>query len=186
MFEAAVGHRGNIRLIYLALHPLFGLQLKPGTCDLLICGQRFFAIGIAPEEKTQNAAEDEQCYSSRQLNDPGDNCAVAPDAWIVVVAIEDDLVRKSSNVILRRLDQTKPKVGREISRSVVILRNSPIGRKEHNAGCVGKLVAALVPVVVKPNRVAEGVNRGFIAGQKMPSVRSAGMTVDRQILSFRL
>ena len=93
---------------------------------------------------------------------------------------EQQLIDRCADARLGSFDQSQTQIARRKIDAVIVTRDLPCRRQEHDSRGVGELARLGIVVVMKPNRASEFLNRILGAGEKMPAVRGAGPGVARE------
>ena len=92
-------------------------------------------------------------------------------------AIEQNLVDRRADLILRRLDQPEPQVATGILDVVKVARDFAGRREDHDPAGMDELVLLRVETIAETDGIGQGANRVGLSGEKMPAARRAGAAV---------
>src|SRR5581483_12514951 len=106
--------------------------------------------------------------SSRQLQNSSDNRSVFSFVGIVVVAVKQYFIHDIADLVLRGLYQSQAQVFRSKLHAVVVLRDLPFGRENHDCRGVRKLLGFGIVFVLKTSSVCQRIDRTLWSGKKMP------------------
>src|SRR5580704_13136083 len=145
-----------------------------GSCDCtaLVCSLRFRFERVIASSEDQNPRDDrENRKYSAKADDAKNRGAVARGRRIVLEAIQQEMVDRTSDLSGRGVDQAESHVARRIFHSVEIARDSPVGSEQHDAACVRENVRLRVERIAEIRGVRQRVNRILCAGQEVPACR---------------
>src|SRR6476660_5276164 len=108
-----------------------------------------------------------------QAQDAQNGCAVLSRLWIVVIAIEQQLIDQVADLALPRLNQAEPQIFRWIFDAVVVLRDLAFGGQHHDRGRVRELLGLFVILVLKSRGLGQRINGVLLPHQKMPALLGA-------------
>src|SRR2546421_13117108 len=84
-------------------------------------------------------------------------------------AIEQEIIDGRTDFFLRGFHQSEAQIGGRISNAVKVARKPPVGRGDHNAASMHKLMRRLVPAVSETYSRSEARYRILSACQEVPS-----------------
>src|SRR5712692_2854653 len=110
-----------------------------------------------------------------------DHQGVLAAGRVVVVAVQQDLVRRRADPAIGRFHQPQAQIARRIVDSVEIPRHPAHWRQQHDGAAVRILVGHGVVDVVEADGVGQGLASPFLTGEEVPALFSARAAVTFQI-----
>jgi hypothetical protein len=110
-----------------------------------------------------------------------DHQAVAPGGRVVVEAVEQELVDRAPDALVRGLDQPQAQVARRVLDAVEVARQ-PARRRQHDHARRVRVLAGLGVVgVAEADRVGQRADLELLADQEAPAVLGGGTVVLAQV-----
>src|SRR5205814_2529611 len=103
--------------------------------------------------------------------------AVFSGGRIVVVAEQQKLIARRSDLVGGRFDESKANIARLVFESVEIPRDATLRRRCDQHRAVRELIVLGIVGVMESNRIRERADRRLMSGQKMPAIGSAEAAV---------